>query len=590
MMATQRSTRAAGMVTALIFVLCLSLLLGGSMVLVSQHYRNGWYNSRTESALLLAEAGINDEIQYIATHFGDSSVTTKSSPPTAGVGETEVYPGEGHTIYGRKGSVDGFSGKYFWVHTSTDSAGTTAWDGITPSFYITARAKVDGAWRKVQVKCDGLSTFGLYAIVALASYTNNSNAIVLSSATATVTGTMLTNGQVSNSSSTIVASNAINANTIANPNGQFTSGNVVSGGTLSSMTGPWIYPSTVEALKLVKGQSGLTDAQAWTWIANSANNQNATGIYTYRPSATGSTVNSTNCQAASLSFGGSPTLNNATWNSAGYKPGTTNSSNNVAIDTTAGSISNTTPIEITTSANHGLTTGQSVQITGASIGAVNGTWVITRTGPKKFTLNSSTASGSGQSGTVSPNLVRTLIFEPGDYFFNQVNISWDNTVEWIVDSSGILGGDGSGQVRIWIYDPSNGTQNDTISVQILAANGATPNPDGFRLYYGKDNKTITISRPNSITDYTGTTITTDFSIYGGVYCVTKKPGDATALSGTQITFSGNTSGNPYYIRLRGALVADKVAFQGRCAIEYTATSRNDPIIGTGVSGGYSDFQ
>jgi hypothetical protein len=63
------------------------------------------------------------------------------------------------------------------------------------------------------------------------------------------------------------------------------------------------------------------------------------------------------------------------------------------------STTNATPIEVTTTANHGLITGQMVIITGCSVGAVNGTWIITRSADNKFTLDGSTAPGSTSSGT-----------------------------------------------------------------------------------------------------------------------------------------------------------------------------------------------
>jgi hypothetical protein len=67
---------------------------------------------------------------------------------------------------------------------------------------------------------------------------------------------------------------------------------------------------------------------------------------------------------------------------------------------------NTSPIQITTSTNHGLTTGQSVFIT--EVGgntAANGSFVITSTGATTFTLDGSTGNGaytsSGFVGTTS---------------------------------------------------------------------------------------------------------------------------------------------------------------------------------------------
>lgn len=60
--------------------------------------------------------------------------------------------------------------------------------------------------------------------------------------------------------------------------------------------------------------------------------------------------------------------------------------------------SNASPIQIT-SANHGLTTGTLVTITGVAGNTnANGTWTITVTGPSTFTLNSSTGNAPYTSG------------------------------------------------------------------------------------------------------------------------------------------------------------------------------------------------
>ncbi len=63
---------------------------------------------------------------------------------------------------------------------------------------------------------------------------------------------------------------------------------------------------------------------------------------------------------------------------------------------------NATPVEITTSANHGWLTGEKVNIYGASVGALNASWTITVTAVNKFTLDGSTAPGSTTAvGTVT---------------------------------------------------------------------------------------------------------------------------------------------------------------------------------------------
>lgn len=63
------------------------------------------------------------------------------------------------------------------------------------------------------------------------------------------------------------------------------------------------------------------------------------------------------------------------------------------------SVSDTTPITVTTSAAHGLSSNSQVTIYGASAPTkVNDNWWITVTGPTTFTLNGSVASGAYGSG------------------------------------------------------------------------------------------------------------------------------------------------------------------------------------------------
>lgn len=64
-----------------------------------------------------------------------------------------------------------------------------------------------------------------------------------------------------------------------------------------------------------------------------------------------------------------------------------------------GNASNTTPIEITTTTNHGFTTGDQVWIVGVGGNtAANGNWSITVTGLASFTLDTSAGNGAWTSG------------------------------------------------------------------------------------------------------------------------------------------------------------------------------------------------
>ncbi len=74
---------------------------------------------------------------------------------------------------------------------------------------------------------------------------------------------------------------------------------------------------------------------------------------------------------------------------------------------TVSGATNASPIAITTTANHGLTTGTVVTITGV-VGntAANGTYTMTSTGLNTFTLNGTTGDGAYSSGgTVYPHII-----------------------------------------------------------------------------------------------------------------------------------------------------------------------------------------
>jgi len=74
----------------------------------------------------------------------------------------------------------------------------------------------------------------------------------------------------------------------------------------------------------------------------------------------------------------------------------------VLLQTTGNAItvaSNATPIQITSN-GHGLVTGQTVVISGATVNtAANGTWTITKVDANNFTLNGSVGNGAGTNGS-----------------------------------------------------------------------------------------------------------------------------------------------------------------------------------------------
>lgn len=71
-------------------------------------------------------------------------------------------------------------------------------------------------------------------------------------------------------------------------------------------------------------------------------------------------------------------------------------------------VSNATPIQITTSTNHGLSTGDIVVITGQTGNRyINGLWIITRIDNTNFTLDGSLAAGAGGTATGTVRLYTT---------------------------------------------------------------------------------------------------------------------------------------------------------------------------------------
>lgn len=82
---------------------------------------------------------------------------------------------------------------------------------------------------------------------------------------------------------------------------------------------------------------------------------------------------------------------------------------------TVSGATNASPIEITTTAGHGYSTGETVTV--ASVGgntAANGTWTIVKTSSTKFTLTGSTGNGTYTSGgTVTPSPTTATTIQDG---------------------------------------------------------------------------------------------------------------------------------------------------------------------------------
>ncbi len=513
---TLRRERGGALLATLAFATFTALLIGAGLSVSSGHYSLAWSQGRSEGALLLAEGGMNDELAAIAANVGVPSATALGSSPTVAAGETLRFPGENHAVWGRRGTISGTPGSYWVCATNNEwwrsGDAPVAWDGRTSPFWITSTAYVNGAWRRVEGQVSTTSLFALYAVYAMASYSNNSNAVVLSAGDVIINGVAGTNGQISNSNgSTFQAAGLINAYTLNNPTGQFDSRHAMPGASFLTQAGPFIYPTTVSVLRRTLGIPTYSDAAAWSYLAN--NNDNDAKVYTYRGGASSATLSAANCTRLALPSTDFTNGKSSAWASAGAKPGT-----------------------------------------------------------------------SGK--------VKTLIFEPGDYYFTSVALGYDAATELVIDPQALASGGTPGQVRFWIYDPA-GKSNDAMALPIVAtkpAGASTADPGGFRIYYGKDGKAFEFSRPGNTKDWNGASLLGDFNVYGGVYAVTKQPGDTSSvLAGTEIDFVGSTGAGDGRITLNGSLLADKVHFHGPCTVNFMAsTVPGDPPAGVRISGGYDD--
>ena len=161
----------------------------------------------------------------------------------------------------------------------------------------------------------------------------------------------------------------------------------------------------------------------------------------------------------------------------------------------------TSPIQVTTSIAHGLSTGTTVVIAGVATNtAANGTWVITVTGATTFTLDGSTG------GTGTPT-------------FN--NASWD-AIPAVGDSYVILEPEvtladsgGSNTVRAGIYAPSLPTSSQTDSAvsfsdhsvtgsDPLLVNAGSTTPTDYAITSSSPAKDVGVTVSEVTDDYSGT--------------------------------------------------------------------------------------
>ena len=520
----------AALITALLVATATAMLLAASLAVSMTSAKLGWKQIYSQSALQLADAGINSELQFIAQNVGSSTITGKSSQPVVYSGVTAIEAATGSTVLGRPGTVSGFNGGTFYVYSSNNSAGTTAWDGVTSPFYITCSAVVNGVWQTVQVQSTANSLFNVYGIFVTGttgspSTPANNSIVNQPGAVVNITGPTGTNGGVSTpTGTTFTAPTAINANTGSCTSNRLTTTNVQSGGQLCSVQAPLCYPRSTDVCRTAFGCHS-TDSDATVWSSCQSHSSNSTGVYTYNGNYwnTGTDISTRNCTRVQGGCG--TTLNaNTFFNCGNIKPGSYNFWNN------------------------------GCQCT-----------LIFEPGDYYFT---------------SMQL---------DYQYNQCDMVIDSQALasggtpgqvrfWLVDPSGQ-------NLNDYCKIPMRYT---------CASGQSTPDPGMCRIYDTKCGGNCTFQHPSSCQDYNGTTHNEDFDYYCGVHCcgapattTTTGCSEPSAQTTKPCTFScsGTSRSSTGCCNLHGSLLCDQLNCSGCCNIKYTPSQRcdKDPCVGGSVS-------
>jgi hypothetical protein len=209
----------------------------------------------------------------------------------------------------------------------------------------------------------------------------------------------------------------------------------------------------------------------------------------------------------------------------------------------------------------------------SSANAVSAGWPISGTG--MYTLDNT--KWTGKNLAPGSTTKRTLIFQPGDYYFESINLIDNVNTQILIDTGGLTvtgGNPNRTPVRFFVA----GSGSDSIQLQVTQTD-----PDdsaGLRIYYGKAGSVFSIYRPGSAS------YSTDWQTNMGVYAVNTS---SSSGNGTEIVLWGGTA--PGWLTIKGSLLADRVGFKSGCRVISPGESmgrRLDPKIGVGFIGGYSD--
>jgi Tfp pilus assembly protein PilX len=193
-MPARASTRGVAMVTALYFVLIISILLIGIATYCASHEQRATYDANYAAALDLAEAGVNWELRKISNNVSQADTVAVSMSQPFGV------PSTSYTVQ--------------CVNRGT----TTPWSGPGTYLDVIATGSYKGVSRSIRVSVRGYSTQADYAVFARKQGNVNGSPLV--------EGSIGTNTQLNiNGNPTITGSvvlNGTNATANINPPGRFT--------------------------------------------------------------------------------------------------------------------------------------------------------------------------------------------------------------------------------------------------------------------------------------------------------------------------------------------------------------------------------
>ncbi|MEZ0324820.1 MAG: hypothetical protein ACAH95_02860 [Fimbriimonas sp.] len=307
-----RRNRGATLVTAIFATFGLSLFVGSTALYVSSTYSLAWSRANSEAALLLAEGGVNREMQFIS-----KQMQLMANPRSHSY---QTQPGEPYAGY--PGTIDGMPGK-IWVYT-TEPGTTKPWKGSGPA-QITCTAVVGGpayngqsagpkVVRTLAVQTTPKSVFSAFAVFGLDGAGNGEQPAIgiTGGSKVTVEGNVGSNSRVQGGNGEIGFTRAYNYNAAKN------SGNQFAGGSTYSIAAPLVVSTVTEVL--LGTIPGKPVSDPWDWLLKNNNNDQ---IRQYN--AIGGTLTNSGTQKVNFSRAPMNMTNKflGTWTGVNFKPSTT---------------------------------------------------------------------------------------------------------------------------------------------------------------------------------------------------------------------------------------------------------------------------